>query len=177
VATATETRLWFGKHRGQPLSSIPSSYLLWALSEVKLTPGIERKVRSELASRPDAPPLPPAKPAAEPSCSKCGRFDLQLYWYQQRDGRKQIKAICPTHGLLAAALPHTPANVQRADAAQPQAGLLDALVLADELGVELVVVGGAIDIQPWQRATVELRRLVKQSQHQLVRHLQNGARV
>jgi len=48
----SETRLQFGKYRGCLLSSVPGSYLWWALEECKtLDPLLRRQIENELARR------------------------------------------------------------------------------------------------------------------------------
>jgi hypothetical protein len=66
-------------------------------------------------------------------------------------------------------LPQTPENVVRADACRSPTGLLDALVQAEDEGVELVRRGHEVVAGP--RASEELRSLIRRHQHQLMRHL------
>jgi len=45
--SSTEPICPFGKHRGQPLSAIPVTYLLWMLSMDNLDPGLRIAVRDQ----------------------------------------------------------------------------------------------------------------------------------
>jgi hypothetical protein len=99
---------------------------------------------------------------------------MRLAWHGHRDGRRAIRSECAACGNWCGAVPLTPENMQKADAAQPAAGLLDALTLAEDEGVDLVLVGGRVEARPWQGASRKLRELVRQSQHALLRHLRAG---
>jgi hypothetical protein len=58
----------------------------------------------------------------------------------------------------------TAENTARADAAASKTGLLDVLVQADREGIEVVRrPGGRIDLVPYERASGELRTLVRQN--------------
>ena len=39
--------LWFGKHKGKPLSTIPTGYLLWALGNCRLSYGVRAAIYRE----------------------------------------------------------------------------------------------------------------------------------
>jgi hypothetical protein len=44
--------LYFGRHRGQALDAVPSSYLTWVLeTKIKLSSGLKSAVLAELQSR------------------------------------------------------------------------------------------------------------------------------
>jgi hypothetical protein len=45
------TRMPFGKHQGQPLSSLPHDYLLWLERAVEMRPWLAAGVEAELARR------------------------------------------------------------------------------------------------------------------------------
>jgi len=44
-------RMPFGKHKGRPLSDVPTDYLCWLLDECDLRPGFRRAVDAELRGR------------------------------------------------------------------------------------------------------------------------------
>jgi hypothetical protein len=160
----------FGKYKGRRLSEVPGSYLAWLLREAKLSTGLRFAVRAELLARGVAvPPAPPPKPLGP--CPRCGGHAVLATWYELRDGRRAIRATCSACAAHRGFLPETAENVALADAARPAAPLLDALVQADQEGVELVVTGGRVEPHPYRLASLRLRDLVRQSQHSLLRHL------
>ena len=159
-----------GRHKGKPLADVPKDYLGWALRTIELSTGLRAAVRAELTRRgvvltPEPPPRP------RPPCRRCGCTAFRMTWQEQRGGTKAIRSECQRCGARCGVAPLTAENVAAANAVQPEAGLLDALVLAEEEGCELVPEGGRVEVQPWQRASRKLRELVRQSQHALLRHL------
>jgi hypothetical protein len=63
-ASKTEHAFWFGRHKGEPLSAVPSDYLVWALSTVRMSRGFRAAVEAELAARGVA--VPARRPWDEP---------------------------------------------------------------------------------------------------------------
>ena len=58
-------RMPWGKHRGQTLDDIESSYLIWCLESAEnLRPTLRTAIRAELAERFAAPPPPPPSSSA-----------------------------------------------------------------------------------------------------------------
>jgi hypothetical protein len=54
---SSERRYPFGKHKGQRLGDIPTSYLVWALANVRrLDPGLRKAIEQELDGRNPAEP-------------------------------------------------------------------------------------------------------------------------
>jgi hypothetical protein len=168
----------FGRHKGKPLWDVPTGYLAWLVREVRLSTGLRAAVRAALASRPDAPRgLPPDLPPRPlPACRHCGSGGPPVvYWHQQGGaGGRVIRADCHRCRRFLTFLPQTPENVAEADAAQPEAGLLDTLVRAQAEGVEIVKRGGRggwLTLLPYGRASADLQELVRQNQHLLLRML------
>lgn len=165
----------FGKHKGRPLGEVPTGYLRWALAEAKLSAGLRGAVRAELSRRGiGLPPEPGPAPRPRSRCRRCGGYAVVATWHEQRGGRKAIRASCSACGGFRGFLPLTPENVAEADAALSPTGLLDALLLADREGVELVAAAGRVEVRPRERASPRLQELVRQSQHALLRHLPAG---
>ena len=53
----SQRRYPFGKHKGQRLGDIPTSYLVWALANVRrLDPGLRKAIEQELDERNPAEP-------------------------------------------------------------------------------------------------------------------------
>jgi hypothetical protein len=121
----------FGKHRGAPLTDVPTSYLAWVMRTCKLSTGLRSAMGEELRSRPDCPEDLPPEPAANtpPSCRGCGGTDLHLTWQPLGGaGGRVIRADCRGCGAFVYFAPQTPENVALADAGDeepvpvPQAG-------------------------------------------------------
>jgi hypothetical protein len=52
----------FGRHKNQPLSEVPESYLRWCIETCKLSSGLRSAVAAELTSRGiEVPPAPPPR--------------------------------------------------------------------------------------------------------------------
>jgi hypothetical protein len=166
---ATTHTLPFGRHKGRTVDRIDSGYLSWLLT-IRLSSGLRSAVVETLRSRGVAVPEPP--PHVPPSCSRCrGRTEISYSWFQDALGRSRIKRRCRCGEDLGFA-PHLPEFVARADAAASPTAALDALVLAEELGVELVSDGAAVRVASgWRNVTPELRRRVGECRHQLGRLL------
>jgi hypothetical protein len=162
--------LWFGKYKGLPPAQVPSDYLAWVLRTCKLTPGLRSTVTAELRSRGQSVPEPPP-PKPLPICDRCGAREANLAWHELSGGRRQIRATCAACGGFVKFVAQTPENVALANAVQPSAGLLDALLQAEIDGVELVHRFGRVEPVPYHGASPRLRNLVRQSQHALLRHL------
>jgi uncharacterized protein (DUF3820 family) len=159
----------FGRHRGQAPSAVPSDYLLWLLRKCNPSSGLRSAITDTLRSRGVEVEAPTPKPP--PTCRRCGCLDLVVSWHEIRGGRRAVRADCQRCGRFVGMLSETPDNVAKADAVQPAAPLLDVLTRAEDEGVALVVLASEVHCQPWQRASAELRQLVRQSQHSLLRHL------
>jgi hypothetical protein len=159
-----EHRLPYGKHKGRPLLQVPIWYLRWVLKTWKLSSGLRAAVREALGL--PAEPSPPP-----PRCQRCRNDQLRLTWHEQAGGVRQVRADCLPCRRFVSFVPLTPENVARADAAQPLAPLLDAMLQADAEGIVLVRRGDRVELRPCHRVSAKLCELVRQAGHQLVRHL------
>lgn len=100
--------LSFGRHKGEPLTTVPTSYLDWCLRTVKLSTGLRLAVADELRRRgvqTPALPLPPPR-----ACHRCGSADVRIVWHQHSDGRRQTHGTCQRCGGNCGAVPMTPEN-------------------------------------------------------------------
>ena len=159
------TVLPFGRHRGQPLGTVPTSYLTWLAATVKLSTGLRNAVAAELTRRGlpvPTPPTPAEKPL--PPCGRCGSTTSpRLTWHETRSGTRQIRRECSRCGTWLGAAPQTPANVAEADRSATPAPILDALLLAAAEDVELVSDGRVVRLgRGWERASADLRDAVRQ---------------
>jgi hypothetical protein len=157
----------FGRHRGQPLSAVPSSYLAWLLREVKLSSGLRAAVAAELAGRGiGVPPPPPFVPAA---CRRCGPAGHSFRWAQDRRGGRRVRVQCGRcHAYLGFA-PCRPPFTTKADENSSPTAALDVLVQAGACGVRIVSDGQKADIDPrdWRQAPPELRSRIRECAHLL----------
>jgi hypothetical protein len=162
----------FGKHAGKSPADVPADYLVWMLRNCKLSTGLRAAIRADLIRRSvDSSKLPPEQePAPPPRCRRCGGMEMRLYWQELAGkGARTIRADCKRCGRFTTFVPQTAANVAQADAADRPAAMLDALTLADAEGVELVNVAGRhLRICPHGKASAELERLVRESNHLLL---------
>src|SRR5581483_4224317 len=162
----------FGVHRGKPLPDVPEAYLLWAVRECRLSAPLRLAVGNELRRRGrEAPPAPPRR---IPACRACGPAAKVTYlWSEDRAGRKYIRSECRACGRWLGAAPLTEPFTTLADAAASKAPVLDALIGADDAGVQLVSDGAAVHFAAngWHNAPPELRRAVRQCNHTLAKML------
>ena len=154
----------FGKYRNYPIEDVPLDYLRWALEHCDFSSGLRAAIRERLGL-PAGPPPPP------PRCSRCGNMRLRITWHEMSGDRRQIRADCLACQRFVSFLPLLPENVAAADATQPLAPFLDAMLRADAEGVTLIRRGDELELQPWGKASPELQELVRQAGHQLARLL------
>jgi hypothetical protein len=84
----------FGRHRGQPLTTVPTDYLRWVVREVRLSSGVQAAVLGELEARNiDAPPPGPARPVRR--CAEHPDAEPVLVREEDSRGRCRIRAGCP----------------------------------------------------------------------------------
>jgi hypothetical protein len=157
----------FGKHRGEPLSAAPTSYLVWCHRTLRLSSGLRVALATELLCRGvpvTVPPLP-----QPPSC--CGSAELRYSWHQFANGERQVRRECPRCGRSLGFAPRVKPYTDYADASASPTALLDAVQLAEEEGVRLVSDGRRVRVEPWHEASARLKALVLQQQHLLARLL------
>jgi hypothetical protein len=129
-----EIRLPFGRHKDQPLDTVPSDYLDWLLRSCKLSSGLRCSVADELRRRNIDVPRPPI--AKVPDCSRCASGMFRVDWMEDRSGRRRIRATCPC-GRYLCFLPLVEPWISCANENASPMALLDALVQLEDLGVEL----------------------------------------
>lgn len=162
----------FGKHKGQPLAAVPTSYLTWLVHSAKLSTGLAAAVREELERRGLTPPTPvPGRPHF---CRNHPEAPVRAYWFTQRDGRRTIRGECSVCGQWVGTLPQTPEYVALADAGSDRAALLTFLMRLEEEGITATREGGRITYSPSGRMTRELWRMEKQCKQLLLSMLREG---
>jgi hypothetical protein len=155
----------FGRWKGRALGEVDVSYLQWVAHEVKLSTGIRAAVEAELQRRGVAVPEGPP-PAPPPSC--CGSSELRYTWHQFSNGTMQVRRSCPRCGRSLGFAPRQSPYTDYADASASPTALLDALLLAEAEGVELVSDGSWVGIgRGGNRASPELRDALRQQGHLL----------
>jgi hypothetical protein len=97
----------FGKHRGQPLTDIPTSYLAWAVRTCDLSEWLREAVVAELKRRgvrcgdpaSDAPPA--AAPVKWDGLVSRWYRELTLKWHPDKGGTKEaMQAVNDAHDGL-----------------------------------------------------------------------------
>jgi hypothetical protein len=178
MSTATPTQpavtLPFGKHAGQPLPDVPSSYLDWMLRSCKLSSGLRATIAGELSRRGIEAPAPPPPPPI-PKCHRCGAAGYLCNWQEDSLGRKRIRASCRQCGLFLTFPPSIPPFTAQADEAASPAPILDALTKLEAIGVELQSDGKRVFYRPgdWRRVPPDLRAVVRQCGHQMAQMIGN----
>ena len=166
-----ECGLPFGKHRNEPVRLIPSDYLAWLLRVCKLSSGLRAAVVAELQARglpvPVQPPPRPVRPC--PTCppgagSACS-------WLEDRLGRRRVVAECDRCGRTVDYPPCVPPYTDMADRASSPTAALDVLLACEDLGLQLVSDGRAVDVAAAdrRRAPAALLRRLRQCRHTLAR--------
>jgi len=71
----------FGKHKGQPITSVPTPYLTWVLREVRqLSPEFRAAITAEVDARPDRRPAPEELPDPKFPHPDHAHLWVQLSW-------------------------------------------------------------------------------------------------
>jgi uncharacterized protein (DUF3820 family) len=164
------TTLPFGRHKGEPLSDVPTSYLQWAARECKLSSGLRAALALELARRgAPAPPQPP--PTPPPPCKYCRGTAHTYHWQQTRSGARTIRAECARCQRWVAYVAVREPYASLADASASRTPVLDVLLGFEALGIELHSDGRSVwyDPQPVLRVPAGLERLLRQVAHDLAR--------
>jgi hypothetical protein len=164
----------FGKYKHKPMSEVPTSYLLWALRECRLSNGLRNSVANELGKRGvEAPPPPPPRPI--PPCRTCPGAGHLCYWMQDRLGRRIIRAECRKCRRLVDHPPCVPPYSTIADATANPTVMLDVLTRLDDLGMRLHSDGRSAWIggDDYRKVPPDLKALVKQCSHELAKMIGN----
>lgn len=165
------TSIPFGRHKDKPLAEVPSSYLAWALANVKLSTGLRAALSGELDRRGVAAP-PPPPPPPPPTCHQCGGVDILYHWMQLVTGARRIKRLCRRCCRSLGFAPEVEPYIGLATASACPTALLDTLVEAETLGVELVSDGEAVHIRGgYDRTTPAFRQRLNECRHSLARML------
>ncbi len=157
----------FGKHKGKELSTVPTSYLIWMLANVKLSSGFRSAVVTELQGRGAAVPDGPAPKPVRP-CQRCGSLDTRHTWQEDRIGRRRIRRTCNRcNGFMEFAAEIEP-FITEANANASATPTIDALVMAEAEGIEL----GSDGLTTWiagdsRLASERLKDAVRQRGHLL----------
>jgi hypothetical protein len=164
------TALPFGKHKGIPLDGVPTDYLAWALRECKLSTGLHAAVAGEVARRGGAVPPPPPPPRLRcPDCRSAS--EPRFTWQQDRRGDKRIRAECGACQKFIAFAPLREPYTLAADALASSRPAVDALLLAEQEGIELASDEASVrfaTVQGYHAASQRLRDLlVRQANHVL----------
>jgi hypothetical protein len=98
-------RFNFGKHKGVPVSDVPTGYLRWVLRECEcIDPPLRAAVEDELARRGSAPSAPAgAGHAVVPWDGLVARWyrELTMKWHPDRGGsREGMQAVNDAHDRL-----------------------------------------------------------------------------
>jgi hypothetical protein len=163
----TSTTLPFGRHRGQNLSTVPSSYLAWALRECKLSSGLRTAVAGELESR--GAPVPEPPPREEPRCGRHPGAGYACLWGEDTLGRRYIRAECRQCHNSLGIMPQREPFVSQANAAASGTPVLDALVGAEASGVQLHSDGRRVWPSDYRKLPPAVRNAVRQANHTLAR--------
>jgi hypothetical protein len=94
-------------------------------------------------------------------CPRCGG-PVGYAWQQIRDSRRQVRASCQRCAGFCGYAPQREPFTTEADAAASPTATLDALVLAEQEGVEQVSDGHTVHCSPWGKVSPELEALVRQ---------------
>src|SRR5206468_3705505 len=107
---------------------------------------------------------------------RCGGSALRHVWSEDRQGRRQVRRECACCGTWLGFAPRVPPFTDLADAAASPTPLLDALLLADSEGIQLVSDRRSVRVEPWHKASDRLKDLIRQRQHLLAQLLGNTRR-
>ena len=143
----------FGRHRGEPLSAVPTPYLLWFASAVTDRPRLVEAVRAELVRRGTlkaaaTPSTPAPQPEPGERCRACGSAEVAVYWRMLRAGDRRIGCDCTRCGRVIRMLPHTTENARKADAGTDPGGILRFLIELEDRGIRVRRKGERLEYSP-----------------------------
>jgi hypothetical protein len=157
----------FGKHKGKLLDEIPGDYLCWLLTSCKLSTALRATVETELLLRGIDLPETPAPRQPRP-CSRCGSEAFRFSWQEDRRGGRRIRQACADCNGFISFMPVCEPFISEANASASPAAVLDALLLAEQEGVELASDGKTVWIRgDRRRASQRLQDAVRQNAHLL----------
>jgi hypothetical protein len=162
----------FGKHKGQPLPRVPTSYLQWLLRECQLSSGLRAAVAAEVSQRGrEVPPPPPPRPVRR--CRDHPDAEPLLSWLEDSLGRRRIRADCPVCRRPTDYPPCVPPYTTEADRRASPTAVLDVLIRLDTLGIDLESDGRGVSVgwQDYHRVPADLHRLIRQCKNHLARLL------
>jgi hypothetical protein len=173
-----ETVLWFGRHKGQAVASIPSGYLGWLLANVPLSARLRQAVAAELTRRGRTPP-PPPPPNPPPPCPRCGGVAYCCGWAEDRTGRRRIHASCAACDKWLCYTAEAEPYRTLADASASPTDLLDVLTACETLGLRLRHLEGGTadwaDARSYWAAPPALRAKLRGCRYRLARMLRRDA--
>jgi uncharacterized protein (DUF3820 family) len=106
----------FGKHKGQELAAVPTSYLQWCLRECKLSSGLRSAAVEQLQSHGiEAPAPPPRRPG--PRCREHPAAGVRYSWQQDSLARRHVRRACGSCNAFLGFAPSAPPFTEMADAA------------------------------------------------------------
>jgi uncharacterized protein (DUF3820 family) len=166
----------FGKHRGQPLRDIPTSYLRWLVGGVKLSSGLRLAVAEELQRRGVEVGLPPSQPFPVRACDRCPAAGVAFGWAEDSLGRKRVRASCTVCDCLLAIPPSRPPYSTLADIAASASPMLDVLLACEAAGVELASDGRKVWLvgDGWKKLSPEMKAKLRECSHQLAGMIGNN---
>jgi hypothetical protein len=164
----------FGRHKDEPLPTVPTDYLRWALATVKLSSRLRAAVIAELNRRGVVPPPLPRRPAPVLPCPRCRSEEVTYAWIQDKIGRRQIRRSCSRCGGSLGFAPQVEPYTTLASAGSSPTPVLDLLTRCEETGINLKSNGIVVDFasrEDYLRAEPDVRALVRQCRASLGRML------
>jgi len=154
----------FGEPGEQRVEDIGTDYLLWCLLECHRLPlSLRYAIIIELKGRGINPDR---GRRTAPACERCGPgVSIDYCWVELRHGRRRIRRTCRRCDRHLGFAPLFPSVVSQANAAVSETALLDVLIAAHDLGVELRNDGRSVEFASahyYYRSTPELRRKLGQ---------------
>ena len=106
-----------------------------------------------------------------PPCSRCGFKGIRASWQEDRNGRRRIRGECWDCRRYRGWLPMREPFIRLADQNASPAPLLDVLLWAEDLGIQLRSDGRTVWVRAtdWCRVPPDLHALIRQCSYQLAR--------
>jgi hypothetical protein len=164
----------YGLHRGKPLPSVPTSYLLWMIGACKLSSGLRAALAEELTRRGFPTPAPPLP--QPPECQRCRRKgrpsgSYTCTWQELSNGERRIRASCGVCWGFLTFLPEREPYLSMANSWSSDTAVLDVLVQLEALDVRLLSDGQTCWIagEDQPRVPGELLCRLRECSHRLAR--------